>query len=112
MLAHEAGVPLEVRPRGSHVVGRERVEVGVERGLRVDDDVLAAGELTTRSGRSRLPSASRSLGWVSEVAVLDHPGELDDPLELHLAPAPAHVRGAERGHEVAGLAAQRLLRLR
>src|SRR5581483_3474515 len=45
----------------------------------------------------------------AEVAVLDHAGELDDALQLHLAPAAAHVRRAERGDEVARLGAKPLL---
>ena len=47
-----------------------------------------------------------------EVAVLEHPGHLDDAAQLDLAPAAADVRAvAERADEVAGLAAQLLLRL-
>ena len=46
---------------------------------------------------------------VDEVAVLEHPCELDDALQLHLAPAAAHLRGPQRRHEVARLAAQLLL---
>ena len=38
-----------------------------------------------------------------EVAVLEHPGDLEDRAELGLAPAAAYVRRAQRGDEVAGL---------
>jgi hypothetical protein len=31
--------------------------------------------------------------------VLDESGDLDDPAQLHLAPAPAHVRRAQGGHQ-------------
>ena len=34
------------------------------------------------------------VGLAGEVAVLDHAGEVDHPLELQLPPPPAHVRGA------------------
>ena len=39
------------------------------------------------------------------------PGELDDALQLHLAPAAADVRRAERRDEAAGLGAEPLLAL-
>ena len=45
----------------------------------------------------------------AEVAVVEHPCELDHALQLHLAPASAHVRRAQRGDEAAGLRAQLLL---
>src|SRR5262249_47498249 len=45
----------------------------------------------------------------AEVAVLEHPCKLDDALELDLAPAAAHVRRAQRGHEATGLGAELLL---
>src|SRR5262249_14488526 len=50
-------------------------------------------------------------GLLDEVAVLDHPGELDDALQLHLAPAPAHVWRPERRDQVAGLLPQPVLAL-
>ena len=43
---------------------------------------------------------------LGEVAVLQHAGRLDDPAELVLAPAPAHLRGAQRGDQLFGLGAQ------
>jgi hypothetical protein len=43
--------------------------------------------------------------------VVEHARELDDALQLHLAPATANVRGAQRGHEAAGLGAEPLLAL-
>ena len=46
-----------------------------------------------------------------EVAVGEHPGELDDAPELHLAPAAAHVRRAQRRAEAARLRAQPFLAL-
>ena len=65
--------------------------------------LLPPGSLTTRSGRSRRPSSSRSLGLLDEVAVREHARHLDDALELHLAPAAADVRRAECRDEAAGL---------
>ena len=81
------------------LVGRlEGVEVRGQRRLRVDDDVLSAGDPDdeVRSQRAVLGRRAR-LRHV--VAVLDHPGELDDVPQLRLAPAPAHMRRAERVRE-------------
>ena len=87
------------------------VEVGLERRLRVDDDALAAGQLDDEVGPEQ-PSLVVALArLLDEVAVREHAGQLDDALELHLAPAAADVRRAQRGDEVAGLLAQALLAL-
>ena len=87
------------------------VEVALDRHLRVDDDALAAGELHDQVGaqQAALVVAAALLG--AEVAVVEHAGELDDALQLHLAPAAADVGGAQRGDEAAGLGAQLLLAL-
>ena len=47
-----------------------------------------------------------------EIAVLQHAGQLDDPAQLDLPPAPAHGRRPQRGHQVAGGVAQLFLRRR
>ena len=41
-----------------------------------------------------------------EVAVLDHAGQLDDPLQLHLAPPAADLRSAQRPGQRAGVPVQ------
>ena len=41
-----------------------------------------------------------------EIAVLEHPGQLDDAFQLQLAPAAAHAGPLERVHQPAGLAPQ------
>src|SRR5690606_33555647 len=41
-----------------------------------------------------------------EVAVLDHPGKLDETTERHLAPLSAHFRSAQRVDEIASLGTQ------
>ena len=94
------------------VLGLERVEVGGQRRLRVDDDVLAARQLDDEVGAEHAPVGVGRRRLLVEVAVREHPGELDDALELDLAPAAAHVRRAERGAQVAGLGAELLLPLR
>ena len=93
-------------PARGIVIRLDRVEVGGQRRLRIDDDALAArqtdhqvGPEATVLGRVRL--------LLDEVRVLDHAGELDDLPELHFAPVPAHVRLTQRLDEPAGLALQR-----
>ena len=81
------------------VVGRlEGVEVCGQRRFRVHDDVLSAGDPDDEVGSQRAVVGRRArLRHV--VAVLDHPGELDDVPQLRLAPAPTHMRRAERVRE-------------
>ena len=111
--AHLARVLDEQRlPR--RFVGRfERLQVGVERHLRVDDDVLAAGQPDDHVGTDAsvvavLLAVQRLL--LLEVAVLEHPGELDDPLELKLAPASADAGTLERVDEAPRFGLQVLAR--
>ena len=100
-----AGMGLEPRPLAGLVAGVHRVEVARERDLRIDDHVLAAGEPHHEVGSERaVIGAARRLGDV--VAVLDHAGRLDDPLELLLTPATAHLRCPERGGERRCLSSQ------
>ena len=81
------------------------VEVGGERHLGVDDDDLAAGQADDHVGAQ--PAVVGGGGHLLvEVAVRKHPGELDDPLQLDLAPASAHVGRPQRGHERRGALAQ------
>ena len=55
-------------------------------------------ECTTMSGRTRCRSLlDRHL--LDEVAMLGEPGQLDHALQRQLAPSPAHVRGAQGGHQ-------------
>ena len=60
------------------------------------------------SGRTPRPSTAGSargnLGV--EIAVLDHAGQLDDALQVHLAPAAADLRRAQGAGERAGLPAE------
>ena len=111
MVAQLRGVPRQVNLLGVGVVAVDRVEVRVDRNLRVDDDALAAGELDDQVGAEEpaLVVAPALLG--AKVAVLDHSRELDNAFQLHLAPAAPDVRGPERGHQVAGLRPEALLAL-
>ena len=87
----------------------ERAQVGVERRLGVDDDLLAAGQPHDRrpagSGHRRRRLNRALLG---EIAVLDHPGELDDALQLQLAPAAADAGPLEGVGQPARFVAQAL----
>ena len=60
------------------------------------------------SGRTPSPSTplACALDLGIEVAVLHHPGQFDDALQLYLAPAAADLRRAQRPDQGAGLAAQ------
>ena len=111
MLAHEPRVPREVPAPLVLVVGLDRVEVRVERRLRVDDDVLAARQLHDQVGPQQPAVVVALARLLDEVAVRDHPGELDHALQLHLAPAAANVRRAQRGDEVARLLPEPVLAL-
>ena len=54
------------------------------------------------------PSSPAADDLGGEVAVLDHPGELDHALELQLAPPPADLRRAQGVDQLTGLAAELL----
>ena len=74
----------------------ERAQVRVERRLRVDDDVLAAGQADDDVGPHAAIVVAVDRLLLLEIAVLDHAGELDDALQLQLAPAAADARPLER----------------
>src|SRR5262249_46307358 len=87
----------------------KRLEIRLAGALRVDDDGLRAGQADDEIG-TEPPVLGGDVVLRLEVAVLEHPGHLDDPAELDLAPTAADVRPvAERADEVAGLASQLLL---
>src|SRR5262249_22767161 len=89
---------------GPHVlvVGLDRLEVALQRHLRIDDDVLAARQLYDEI-RSEAAVVRVDSDLLDEVAVRQHPGHLDDPAKLDLPPTPARRRRPEGGNEVAGL---------
>ena len=109
MLAHLLRMPREMRALEIRVVGLDRVEVALDRHLRVDDDALAARKLHDHVGPEQAALVVPLARLRAEVAVVEHPRELDDALQLHLAPAAAHVRRAQGGDEAARLRAQLLL---
>ncbi len=107
MVAHLARVLLELRRLGLVVVRLGGREIGLERHLRVDDDVLPAGKVDHDVGPKAPALVVGRRHLRLEVAVLDHARELDDALQLDLAPLAAHVRRPQRGDQVAGALGQR-----
>ena len=110
MVAHVPGVPLEVLSASecrafarlfavAAFVGAHRVEEADDRHLRVDDDVLAAGQPNHEVGPLQPVGRAHRMLLV-EVAVLDHAGELDHLAQLVLAPRPARLRRAKGRHEL------------
>ncbi len=81
--------------------GLHRVEVGGQRDLGVDHDVLAAGQ-PHHHVRPVRPGHRLLL----EVAVRVHPRQLRDPTQLELSPPPPSLGTPQRRHEGAGLIAQ------
>src|SRR5262249_42180793 len=94
VLAHEAGVLFE-QAAALPVARRLGVEVGPHAGLGLAPDVAAAGETAARVGPRRAVTPRRGPLLV-EVAVLAHARELDAPPQLHLPPAAANTRRAQR----------------
>ena len=106
MVADLAGVRLQLdRPR-LFVDRLLRVEERLERRLRVDDDLLAAGKVDDHVGAQPAVVGLQMLLLV-EITALEHAGDLDDAAQLHFAPASSDDRRAERARERAGGGAER-----
>ncbi len=110
MHAHLARVIGEQKLTRSLVWRLERLEVRIERHLRVDDDVLAAGERDDDVGPQPAIVVCRDRALLFEVAAIEHAGELDDALQLELAPAAADTGPLERVDQARGLRAEVLPR--
>lgn len=98
-----SGMPGQVPGAFGLVFGFGGVEVGSEGHLRVDHDLLAAGEIHQQVGPDSVLPDLRV-----EIAVLDHAGQFDHPLELDLTPPPADLGCPEGGHELLGAGRQQL----
>src|SRR5689334_9562902 len=86
----------------SFVARLHRLEIGAEGHLRVDDDLLSAGEPHHEvRTHDRARAARRHLRDV--VDVLGHARGLDHPLELQLTPAPADLGRTQRADQLRGL---------
>ena len=90
------------------VVGLGELQEGVERDLRVDDDLAAARQVHDHVGPQK-PVLGRRRPLLLEVAVLGHAGRLDGVAQRHFAPAPARLRRPQCGDQVPGLLLQLLV---
>jgi hypothetical protein len=105
VLAHLSRVIEEALTANVLVRGLVRLEIRVERDLRVDDDLLSTRELDDEIG-SQAAVFRRGRDLLGEVAVRQHPRDLDDALELNLAPAAPNVRRSECVPQRCGLLAE------
>jgi len=99
------GVVDEERGAARLVGGLDGLEVGGERRHGVHHHGAPARQ-PHHEVRVQPPVGRVDGVLLGEVAVLGHAGELDDPLQLDLAPAAANLRNPERANEVRGLGAQ------
>jgi len=85
-------------------------QVRIDRHLGVDDNRRVAGEADDHVRRLSRAGSGDRLRLFFEIAVLQHPRHLDDAAQLHLAPAAARVRRAQRLGQAVGRLAQLFLR--
>ena len=88
------------------VVGRRRVEEGVERDLGVDHDRPPADEPDHEIRSQRRVRVVAQVDLLLEVAAVDQAGQLDRTPQVELAPATAHVGTSQRRRQRLRLAAQ------
>ncbi len=108
MVADLTGVLPELAVALRLVLRFDRVEESRGRHLRVHHDVLAARQADDQVGR-QAPAVGVGRLLDVEVAVLEHPGRLDDAPQLELAPVAADVRRPQRLDETPRLDLQGLL---
>ena len=108
VLAQLAGVAGQVGLALVVVIGARGVEERVERHLRVDHHPTPADQLDDEVGALDAVVASDRVGLLGEVAPVDQPGQLDGAAQVHLAPAAADLRLAQRRRQRLGLAPQRV----
>ena len=90
------------------VLGLGRAKECVERHLRIDDHVSPARQVDHHVW-AETPVLTRGRHLDVEVAMVQHPGHLDDPAKLHLTPTAPGLRGPQRSHEVLRLLLQLVL---
>ena len=95
-----------LRSSSSSALGE--LQEGVERDLRVDDDLAAARQVHDHVGPQQAVRG-RGRPLLVEVAVLGHAGRLDRVAQRHLAPAAPRLRRPQRGDQVPGLLLQLLV---
>src|SRR6185503_11695840 len=111
MRPYLAGVLGEKRLASGLVRSFERLEVGVERRLGIDDHVLAArqphDDIRPDAAVVAVQRTIQRLLFF-EVAVFEHAGELDHPFQLDLAPTPTDTGPLERIDQAARLGLEML----
>ena len=96
MGAQLPGVHLHPLVADRLVGGLDGLDVAGERHLGVDDHLTPVGEGHDQVGPHAGALVVDRRGLLDEVAVLEQAGDLDHPPQLHLAPAAAYVRRAQR----------------
>ena len=112
VIAHLTRMVLEMHDALIVVLALTGVEVGGQRRLRVDHDLLAARNPDDEVGTEERAFVVAGGSLLLEVAVRQHSCRFDDVPQLNLSPPPADVRSAEGLHEVPGLEPQALVRRR
>ncbi len=92
------------------VGGFERFEISGKRRLGIDNDVLAAGQLDNHVGAQAAFFGAGAF-LLEKVTMVEHAGHFNHAFELQLAPAAAGLWCAQGFDQIAGLGAQRKLRL-
>ncbi len=99
--AHLARVVGEERLARRFIRRFKRSQIRVERSFRIDDDEFSAGQADDDVG-AHPAVVVRDRLLLFEVAVLDHPRELDDAFQLELAPPASNAWALEGVHEPGG----------
>ena len=109
MLAHLASVTAQLLALFVGIGVVERRQIGLQRRLGVDHDLLLPGQLDQQI-RPLLALRIAECLLLDKVAVLQHAGELDHAPQLNLTPATADGRRAQRPRQVGRLGLQLVLR--
>jgi hypothetical protein len=93
VLTNLPGMRLQLDRSCFVVCGFLRVQKGLERRFRIDDDALAAWQVNDEI-RAQASAFSEKRRLLVKVAPLDHSRNLDDASQLHFTPAPSDRRRA------------------
>ena len=88
--AHVGDESAQLLPLQLRIVGGGSVEESLQRRFRIDVDTPIPGQVHRHVGSlGRAVGGGRRLG--AEVAVVEHPGQFRDPLQLHLTPRTTYL---------------------
>ena len=102
---HLLGVALQVLTPARLVRRLERRQVGIERRLGIDHQLARIGQVHDQV-RARGPWLPLTWSCSVKSHCSTSPGQFHDAPQREFAPAAAHFRTAQRGHQIAGLAFQ------